>query len=309
MLLMPLIGIRRSVKEHNVDIDVLSDWIEATIHFDEKVVSKEEFVDILLEESICDEQDMAYRIVTDAWIELRRRQEILGKSSSFNVTRDRVVRKRAWQQVPAHSACLLMSFAIWNKVWAKQCKPNYNIQGELFEDIAKESIRLLFENWLVFKTGWSSKKKLSFTNMVNQISKILGETPGNSKRWTKGSEKDAELDILFYRSFNDGRAGLPVFLLQCASGENWKDKLHTPDLILWGKLIDFTMTPVRAFAIPFVIPSDDFHFHCSKVDGPMLDRYRLLGPGKDKVSWVSPELKKRIVNWAKPKVKLLPKYN
>ncbi|GAJ16687.1 unnamed protein product, partial [marine sediment metagenome] len=59
MLAIPTRGIYRSVKEHNVELDVFSDWIEGTILFDEADLSNVDIVDILCEDLICDDQNFA----------------------------------------------------------------------------------------------------------------------------------------------------------------------------------------------------------------------------------------------------------
>ena len=91
---------------------------------------------------------------------------------------------------------------------------------------------------------------------------------------------------LFYRPFPDNRVGVPVYLMQCASGENWVHKLHEPDLNVWTKIILFAATPSKAIAIPFVLLDKEFKQRCNRVNGMLLDRYRLLAAVNHNGKWV-----------------------
>lgn len=307
MLMLPTVGMIYSVDAHNVKLDVLCDWIECSVLFDREEVSKNDIVDVLLEENIYVSSDMAAIRLTDAWAELRLRSRLTGVASPFEVEERRVSRRKEWREVPGHSLCLLLSYAKWNRAWADQFGSNYTTQGELFEELTKESVKRLFDGWDVFITGWSRTHVQSLTTVVRDIARRLDETVGNLERWTTNNAKDAGLDVLFYRSFGDKRVGIPVFMVQCASGGNWREKLRTPDLVLWRHLVDFAAMPTRAFATPFALPIDEFHQHCAAVNGLMLDRYRLLSAGASVNPWVSEELKTRINNWATPRVDALPK--
>ena len=138
------------------------------------------------------------------------------------------------------------------------------------------------------------------------IGTVLGEVVGDVDRWTKASANDAGLDLMLYRPFSDGRTGLPVFMFQCASGGDWEGKLHTPNLRVWTKAIQFPSDPKKAFATPFAFVDSEFRKSANLVDGLLLDRLRLLTPGYNDADWVSTKLSQRIVKWLRPRVKELP---
>ena len=118
---------------------------------------------------------------------------------------------------------------------------------------------------------------------------------------------EAGLDLLCYRPFVDNRVGIPVYLIQCASGGNWKSKLKTPDITDWRRYIQFAARPGKAFSMPFALLDDDFLKCCGKADGMLLDRCRLLTSADCEDNWISDELKKRIINWMLPRVSKLPR--
>ena len=142
--------------------------------------------------------------------------------------------------------------------------------------------------------------------IVADVAARLGETTGDIIRWSRQKANEAGLDLLCFRPFPDGRVGVPVYLIQCASGGDWHTKLKTPDLRIWTKVIDFAADPKKAFSMPFALSASDFTFHCNLVDGLLLDRYRLLAPGQAQREWITPQLTTELVAWARPRVAALP---
>jgi hypothetical protein len=64
--------------------------------------------------------------------------------------------------------------------------------------------------------------------------------------------------------------------------------------------------PTKAFATPFVVSDEEFDRACLKIDGLLLDRYRLLSAGANRREWLPIELGKEMAKWAKPRVSELP---
>ena len=307
MLQLPTTGIARSVHSHNVQLDVLCDWIEANILFDEEEFSSIDVVDALCEDMIYDSQDMASQMVDSAWTELKRRQACVGSHCPFTLKAARVKRRNGWRDDPAHAFCVLLAYSKWHREWATEFGHDYTEQGELFELLTKQSVETQFSGWLIHQTGWSRTNAVKLATVVSQVTDRLGDTPGDLQRWADPHANESGLDLLCYRPFTDNRVGMPVYLMQCASGTNWKEKMKTPDMELWTKLVDFAARPRRAFATPFAFVDSDFIRNCGKVDGMLLDRYRLLAAAIHKVNWIPPALKKRIITWAKPRIAALPR--
>ena len=307
MLALPTKGISRSIGSHNVKLDILCDLIEANVLFDEEELSPTDIVSCLLNENIYEESDMAFDIVSNAWTEFRRRQACIPNGTPFSISSQRISRKIGWTQAPAHGFCVLLSLSKCYSGWAEQFGHDYIDQGKLFEELMKESLNCQFKNWQFMLTGWSRTSTKALKDIVEAIASKLKETVGDITRWTSDSAKDAELDLLLFRPFRDGRVGIPVYLMQCASGANWKDKLHTPRLEIWSKIINFAATPRKAFAMPFALLDEDFIRNCILVDGMLIDRYRILSATLCKKNWLSRKLKKGLVDWCKPRIAKLPR--
>ena len=307
MLRIPTRGICRSIHEHNIELDIFCDWIEGSVLFDEDELSSADIVDILCEELIYDEQSFAFEIVQDGWCELRRRQSYIGSTVPFIMNSGRIRRICRWQNAPVHSFCILLALATCYRGWAKQFGTDYTEQGELFEEVTKESLEQQFTGWHVHQTGWSRLHSKKLIDVIDEITDRLGELKGNPETWAEPEANEAGLDLLCYRPFVDNRVGIPVYLMQCASGGNWKDKLKTPDITDWRKYIQFAARPGKAFSMPFALLDDDFVRYCGKVNGMLLDRCRLLASAGGDDNWISGELKQRIVAWMLPRVSKLPR--
>ncbi len=310
MLPIPDSGMRRSIKKHNIKFNFLCDWIESSILFDENEdeFSMQDVVDVLIDESIYADPDFAMDIVLNAWQELEHRLKCVAPRIPFSIENSRLKRVSPWQDTPAHSFCVLLSLAQCYKGWWNRVSgSDYNEQAELFELLTQESLKEQFLDWQIKRTGSSYTQSVKLHEMVHQVADWLGLPPkhGVNER-AKSNGKDAGLDLLCYHSFSDNRAAFPIYLMQCASGQDWNGKVHTPDPDLWQDYIDFVVKPQKAFAIPFALVEDDFRDSCILVKGLLLDRYRLLAAAKYRQHWESPILTNRIVKWATPRINQLP---
>ena len=297
MLPLPSNGVRRSVTKHNSRVDVLADWIEGSVLFGEARVSTSDIKDSLCEHQIYSSQDFAAEFVSDLWAELRRRIE-RGELTALAIDAHGIEPAHPWQDSPAHAFCLILAL----RDWYSCADGTYTEQGELFEKLAERSLHA--RGWRLLRTGWSSKRVNQLSATVTAVSSHLGEPqiPDGIGRWTTPAAKDAGLDLVCDRPFFDDRGGHPLFFVQCASGANWNDKVHTPDLRLWEKLIDFSNGPVRGFALPYVLPDDEFRRTASRVNGMVLDRLRLVGLPDKPDEWLRPKLCADLIAWVGSRV-------
>jgi hypothetical protein len=305
---LPTCGFARSVQQHNVKLVAVCDWVEASVLFGERDVSHTDVADVLHENNVYAEQDFARVMVADAWIELHRRSESLGEGSPFDVQGSRVVHKKKWRTIPAYSFCLLLAIRQWYPGWAKKYfDTNYTVQGSLFEELTDECLANL--GWSTFRTGWSPETPGNIKQVVADVAEHINEReiPGGIDKWMSSNANEEGLDVVCSDPFYDGFGGCPLFFLQCASGLDWPNKLHTPDPEVWRKVIDFTTVPQRGFAMPFALDESEFQRRAGQVKGMMLDRFRLSSPAYDgEIGWVSSKLKRRILAWLTPKIKQLP---
>lgn len=312
MLPLPETGVRASRTEHNCDLQLFCDWVEGCLLFkNESRLSRTDIVDVLCEEDIYSNQSFASDWLDDVWRELERRQRLLDGAAPFDVAPRVITRKRTWRQVPAYAFCvlapLLQSSAKWRPKFKKaELAAHYAKQGLLFERISQEALR--GAGWRTHLTGWSSTNATSLPAVVANVARQIGEP--EHANWDKNVSKDgneAGLDVVLFRAFRDDRCGFPIYLAQCAAGDNWNTKLHTPILAVWRKLIDFAAPPHKAFALPHSLGAEELRRVTVKVEGIVFDRYRLhdnLRP----LNWCSQGLAKDLKAFLKPLITELPTY-
>jgi hypothetical protein len=305
MLRLPTKGFSRSINVHNSRLDVACDWLEGSVLFAEDRISTTDVIDVLIEEQMYDDQDFASEFVDNIWSELKRREKLLGSGSPFVIASAKIKRKYSWNEAIAHSFCLIVSLLPYYPKLAEQFGNDYTEQGELFELLTKESLEKQFSGWIIFSTGWTRTNAKKIGNIVQEVSDRLGEIKGDWEQWINSDANEAGLDLLCYRPFFDKRVGIPVYLLQCASGQDWSKKQHTPNIDLWEKLVLFAAKPQKAFAIPYVVLDYDFRKYCNLVRGMFLDRYRILTPTNDNINWISQTLNSKITKWLKPRISKL----
>ena len=311
MLVLPQEGMARSVEpEHNVELDALCDWIEASLAFTNlDFISGSNVVDVLCEEVIYESQEFAWELVDNAFAELRRRQACLSNGSPFKVSGDRVVKTKAWEEVPAYAFCLTLACAKWYPQWASclvkpgKKRPDYSEQGMLFEQITAVALERLLPGWKVLPTGWSPTNTKKIKKVVEDVAGFLREPAKEIEPWMSPEANEAGLDLVCCRHFSDARAGLPTIFVQCASGKHAEHKLKTPDEKEWSKVINFTAVfPQRSFVTPFVYTDAEFKRVANKVDGLLLDRVRLLSAGNDGGAWLPKNLNEHLNAWVTPRI-------
>lgn len=313
MLALPNKGMSLSVNVHNIDLNVLCDWIEASVVFDDAELSKSDVIDVLMEEQIYRNQIFAAEIVETAWSVISRRATYLSQPLGISVTGNRIIRTDDWTLFPAYGFCLALSCVELYSGLPTLWGGNSVEQGALFEELTAESLSQAFHGWTVKRIGWSATHNaVSLRDALPTIISDLHEEDGaETNLHLTSAVKDLGLDLLAFYSFGDRQASIPVLLVQCASGSDWVSKRNTPDIEFWQrKIISFNSQPVRGFAMPFAF-AEPLHFRrdAAKVNGVFVDRYRLLKSFRQNNASVSTALNARLTGWMRPRLAQLPRAN
>src|SRR5688572_1405235 len=110
MLDLPEVGMARSVTKSNVSLDVLADWIEASVLFQQDTeFAAADAVDLLCSEEVFGSQALAWQSINDAWGLLRLQRRALGDGCAFEVEDKRVTRIAEWNTRPGQSFCVLLA--------------------------------------------------------------------------------------------------------------------------------------------------------------------------------------------------------
>ena len=312
MLAIPESGFRRSVNEHNCDLVVVCDWIEASLLSEEVEVSQSQVADILHEQGFYQKpggnaSTFCAEFMEMIWTELHRRESLLGKAAPFKMTGKRILRQGNWDEFAPTTFLLLLASADYYSVLREKPLNKYIEQGELFEDFCVLSLG--GNGWQTTRTGWASHQgahKLPKT--VAAVAAALDERAVNAAVVELYKhENEAGCDLVSHWAYPDRWTGRPVVLLQCASGDNFKKKLGTPSIDDWRKFIGFSTIPLRGFCTPRTFENRTFLQHGGKVSGLLLDRFRLLQPFAKTPDLLPADLGQRLLRWLRPRIKALPR--
>lgn len=309
MLQIPQKNFARSVNEINIQTVTLADWLEASLLFDEAEIAKSDVVDVLLEEQIFDDgaQNLANVAADRGWAEIRQRQSWGGVSSDLSIAANRLTFDANWSDDPIRAFFVMLSILQFYPDWSERHR-NFPVQGELFEKVAEEICPGLLPGWKTVRTGWSPGNAISINTIVDDLCDRL-HTRGNSEldEWISDAANDGGLDIVCYREFPDTREATPTYFLQCASGTNWRNKIHTPNAISWMKYLNAAVQPGTGIVAPFVISTKEVRH--AGLDGQVtvFDRIRLLQAVYENQILLSDRVKNEVVEWVEQRVADIPK--
>ena len=278
-MLSPPSDFLRVAHEPDPDSSMIVDWLEATSLFMEEELSQTDVVDHLVQEQVFEDQDSASRLVLAAWTALQQRMSWIGAHAPI-VFNDRwMTRRMQWKDVPAHSFCLLVSLGSRYEDWHTTFGPNYVEQGRLFESITRAAMEARFSGWTFHQTGWSRDNTSKLASVIDELTEKIDERRGNPEDYLDLNAKDAGVDLVWHLRFPDSRGGTPVYLAQCASGKNWKEKVNEPNIKEWTKIVDFAAPPNKALSLPFALDERELRRQSNLAGGLLVDRYRLLAQG------------------------------
>jgi len=239
---------------------VVADWIELFVATTDLFVSKAN-LSHLLENASGTETSEAF--ICDIWRELAVREKMY-RPSPFTV--DRLVVERVEGQIARHAylACLLISlFGVTNKPKGAP---------KLFERLCSFAVKAYLSGeaivfgWPV-EPGGSSSIRDRVIEVATRLNEKYVESP--AKKY-----KDRGVDVVAWSPFAEQRPSQVVVLLQCAAGRDWRAKATDLPLDAWGQYIHWSCNPMKAFAVPCIIPERDWH-EVSKEGGVLFDRIRV----------------------------------
>lgn len=241
-------------------IYIVADWVELYIATTGNHISKTKLGSLLERAS---GEEPREQVISDIWRELEIRQNLY-KTAPFVIDKLAIEPNENIDSEVTYLACLLI--ALYGP-----SDSNENI-AKLFERLSCLAIKqYLGGKGIVF--GWPVEpgEEASIRERIIKVASRLNERYVESPRETY---KDRGVDVIAWKPFSESRTSQVIVLLQCASGKDWRNKTTDLPINAWEQYIHWSNNPIKAFAVPCVIPSRDWH-EVSKEGGILFDRIRI----------------------------------
>jgi hypothetical protein len=123
-----------------------------------------------------------------------------------------------------------------------------------------------------------------FPTAVDDLCKRLGQGKGAHGHKPEVDQKDAKLDLVAWRAFPDGRIGKLIGFGQCATGDNWTEKVSELRPSKWCRLWMKDSSAIDPFSSLFIPhrPNEEKWLVAANYAGVLFDRCR--------IAWLVPSL-------------------
>lgn len=232
--------------------------------------------------------ELSQAVAEAAFAEIEARDAGCGGAYPFRVIGQRIQASRATDRSIYVFLLLLANFG------AKAGPAEINAFA-LFDDLAARAAQsYLHGDSYVFAFPRRVAPR-GFVKALEDLVLQMGEGQGNRRRPNSTKQKDAKLDIVSWRAFEDGRPGKVIAFGQCATGADWKTKLAElsprafySQWLAENPIID----PVRMFFMPFRVSEHDW-MGVGYSAGVVFDRCRLA----HHADTVDSGVQKQIAEW------------
>ena len=242
------------------DISEIADWAELTVAATGSSVGRGKVQTTMAREDAGDASRVA-----DVWSELRRRDSLFGPNWPFRLTLNVLSPRRPTTMFSLHVFLAALGM-----------RTNIDFEGrELFEHAVAEILQgLVGPQTMRLGAPRRAPVPASLTDAVKEYFGSATEDAAILRPFPT-SDGDLGLDVAGWMTFDDDRGGFLHFIGQCATGADWRDKLLELNPHKWNDHVNWSVPPVRFFALPFVVKREEFR-RTSLDGGLILDRPRLV---------------------------------
>ena len=187
-------------------------------------------------------------LVADAIREVKRRSEHAGKGYPFRIHEYRLELRPGVHRWTPYAFCLMVSD---RDLWSSG-----DPSPTMFEHVASTALRAYLQG-CAFRFG---APRNAGEQKINVALERLADLTGDrllANYPLRSTDKDLGLDVVGWKDFVDGMSSKLLVYMQCATGEHWLRKRGDLDLGtsgVWNQIIAWTNSPVKALAIPYVVP-------------------------------------------------------
>lgn len=169
-------------------------------------------------------------------------------------------------------------FMVLLSLFGKDAGPPDIKGAKLFEELsAKAANEYIGGKAVVFGFPRRTEPR-GFADALDKLCRELGEGGGHRRRSDTPDQKDAKLDIVVWKDFADRKAGKLIVFGQCATGNDWNEKVtELPQPSKWCQrwMIDPpAVDPIRLFFVPHRMEKDKW-LGANMEGGILFDRFRI----------------------------------
>ncbi len=207
--------------------------------------------------------------VSYAFDVLDSRAQLLGDKYPFRVTRSFIVKSGGTSLYEA-----LLSLTRPNFFYTDADASGADTTKS-FETLVEFSLSGFYgENTRTVNFGWPSQigRPKEFSPAVAWLAEQIGIPVGNAYRQPR--RKDGGVDVVVWRTFSDGRPGVPLMLVQATVQADIAAKARDVDRRLWSGWLATDVEPLVALAVPGSLNNTEVWNEVSR-NSLLLDRIRL----------------------------------
>lgn len=187
-------------------------------------------------------------LVAETVREIERRVAHGGKGYPFRIYSDRLELKPGAHRRTPYAFCLMVS----DRDFYTQSDP----APRMFEHIASHALQSYLKGDALRFGAPRDAPDQQIKAALERLSELTGDGLLSTFP-VKPTDKDLGLDVVGWKDFLDGKASKVLVYMQCATGEDWPSKRGDLDLGvagIWNQIVAWTTPPVKAMAIPYVVP-------------------------------------------------------
>lgn len=252
------------------------------------------------------DEEAAERFTEGIWGHLTYRAHISADSYPLAIEKDRVIRRYdSWQHTAGFMMLLVADASRFYPEAAISTEPSSGFP-RLFEKVVEACGRGLFGGASVrFGVPRDPDWPRGIVQRINTLGERLSLKAESLEGKVKPISGDRGLDVAVRLSFGDDGPGTVVFLVQCATGKNWKVKRGEPSIAEWQDIFQWNAGLIRAIAVPWRLEApSEYAQNFRHFDSIILDRMRLVCGCPDR--FLDPSTRKLILSWCGKQIKKLP---
>ncbi|MEQ9299201.1 MAG: hypothetical protein RIF33_11575 [Cyclobacteriaceae bacterium] len=202
----------------------------------------------------------------------------------YQVRNNKVTPLLSWQEVPEYFLCLYYSF---------HGASDDSGGTALFEKISASALKNYLDGDAI-SLGFPTKT--SFNSHLDNIARLCCE---ERNMLASSSYKDDGVDVVGYKSFDDGRSSNLYVLLQCAAGLHWTSKKPIPIERWTNYIVWFQKNIIQSISTVEYVKKRHWDKHASTY-GMLLDRLRIYNCLYQ--SEVEQDLRNETLTWCRTKI-------